>query len=153
VSPAAHDGFELVIAEIVRDLVVNGALGTTDRFAKHGDVGVAPSPEIIAERIGAFGRGVDGRRSRTAKSAIARLRDGGAPTLPLKRPAVARLLRDRCPATVAGLVIAIDVDAIERLAGRCVASIGVVIFESQPTCTRGDAECAVIAVTLVVRTQ
>src|SRR5262249_29091893 len=57
VSPAAHDGLELVLAEIVRDLVVNGALGTTNRFAKHGDVGVAPSPEIIAERIGAFGRG------------------------------------------------------------------------------------------------
>src|SRR5215468_8258062 len=33
VSPAAHDGFELVLAEIVRDLVVNGALGTTNRFA------------------------------------------------------------------------------------------------------------------------
>src|SRR5262249_6832360 len=57
VSPAAHDGLELVLAEIVRDLVVNGALGTTNRFAKHGDVGVAPSPEIVAERIGAFGRG------------------------------------------------------------------------------------------------
>src|SRR5262245_22543293 len=57
VSPAAHYGLELVRAEIVRDLVVSGALGPTDRFAKHGDIGVAPSPEIIAERIGAFGRG------------------------------------------------------------------------------------------------
>src|SRR5215475_1434967 len=57
VSPAAHDGLELVRTEIVRHLVVNGTLGTTDRFAKHGDVGVAPSPEIIAERIGAFSRG------------------------------------------------------------------------------------------------
>jgi hypothetical protein len=32
VAPASHDGFELVLAEIVRDLVVNGALGTGDRF-------------------------------------------------------------------------------------------------------------------------
>ncbi|RDJ93931.1 hypothetical protein B4Q13_18465 [Lacticaseibacillus rhamnosus] len=57
VAPASRDGCDLGLAVIARALVVNGALGPGDRLAKHGDVGVAPAAEIIAERIGAFSPG------------------------------------------------------------------------------------------------
>src|SRR3569833_27810 len=57
VAPVAHNGLELVLAQIVRDLGVLDALGAFDRLTEHGDVSKTPTTEIVAERIGALGAG------------------------------------------------------------------------------------------------
>src|SRR5262249_37832418 len=53
----AHDGLERGLADVVGELVVVEALGRLHRLAEDLDVGVAPGPEIVAERIDALGAG------------------------------------------------------------------------------------------------
>ena len=45
------------LADVVGKLVVVEALGCLHRFAEDLDVGVAPGPEIVAERVDALGTG------------------------------------------------------------------------------------------------
>src|SRR5262249_59121682 len=53
----AHDGLERGLADVAGALVVAEALGRLHRLAEDLDVGVAPGPEIVAERIDALGAG------------------------------------------------------------------------------------------------
>src|SRR6516165_9612752 len=50
-------GLERGLADVVGELVVVEALGGLHRLAEDLDVGVAPGPEIVAERIDALGAG------------------------------------------------------------------------------------------------
>src|ERR1700730_11937583 len=50
----AHDGLERGLADVVGERVVVEALGGLDGIPENLDIGIAPGPEVVAERVDAF---------------------------------------------------------------------------------------------------